>query len=477
MIARYRVGKRAGLAIGMCVLAVGGVLSGCGAPDGASDTEVRSEGLGTGTGGGRASSETRESDVCAEHGVLEAVCTICNPALAVVFQSKGDWCVEHSLPESFCPICHPETGGRPGNAITVDDAPRHGLRVRLESPEIATRSGFEVERAEPPSEGLLVVATAKLVPDNSATASVGPRTEGILEEYRVRQGQQVRKGDVLAALESAEIADARGDLRSARTRMGVARDQVAREQRLHDQGVSPLRTLQLAQQELAEAEAEAEMAASVLRMIGAAESGANGRFEIRAPIDGVVVERLGSVGEMLRADEAIFQILDPSVLWADIDVPELHASGVREGQSVELEVDGVGDRIFRGRIDYVAPVVDPRTRTVRARAVIENRDGALRANTYARVRIVVPADQSGVLIPRNAVQDTRGVQLVFVPVGPGEYETRRVRTAVSDGERLPVLSGIDAGEEVVTTGSFLLMTETLKGAIGAGCCEPAPGDL
>ncbi|HRE89814.1 MAG TPA: efflux RND transporter periplasmic adaptor subunit, partial [Myxococcota bacterium] len=82
--------------------------------------------------------------LCPEHGVLQALCTKCEPALAVVFKNKGDWCVEHELPESICPICHPERGGRPAVEVTGDLAPPDGIEVRLASTIIAPAIGLEV---------------------------------------------------------------------------------------------------------------------------------------------------------------------------------------------------------------------------------------------------------------------------------------------------------------------------------------------
>jgi cobalt-zinc-cadmium efflux system membrane fusion protein len=141
---------------------------------------------------------------------------------------------------------------------------------------------------------------------------------------------------------------------------------------------------------------------------------------------------------------------------------------------VVLEVDALPGRTFPGTIRYVAPVIDPRTRTVQARAAIDNRDGVLRANMYARARIAVPVTGTSVVVPRASVQSARGVSLAFVALGPGEYETRRVRVLPSDSQVVQVTAGLRPGESVVTTGSFLLMTETLKGSIGAGCCEVGP---
>jgi cobalt-zinc-cadmium efflux system membrane fusion protein len=254
----------------------------------------------------------------------------------------------------------------------------------------------------------------------------------------------------------------------------VAEAQYTRESDLHESGISPLRSLQKAEEDRDASAAAVAMASGTLSMIGADEEGDEGFFTLRSPIDGVVTERHHSVGEFIPEEVPIFEVLDPTVLWADIDIPELHAARVRIGQPVELAVDGTGGRIFLGRIDYVAPVVDPGTRTVQARALFDNSDGALRANTYGSVRILAQTEGSGALVPRTALQDAKGVQVVFVPISDTEFETRRVRTAPGDGDLVQVMSGVDPGERVVTTGSFLLKTETLKGSIGAGCCE-APG--
>jgi len=144
---------------------------------------------------------------------------------------------------------------------------------------------------------------------------------------------------------------------------------------------------------------------------------------------------------------------------------------VAPGQRAVIEVGAHADREIEAVINYVAPVVDPRTRTARARAKLDNRDGALRANVYARARIHARSAGEAALVPREAVQDARGTTVVFVPVGPGEYETRHVRVSPSDGPLLAVTAGLRPGEEVVTVGSFLLKTETLKESIGAGCCD------
>jgi len=204
------------------------------------------------------------------------------------------------------------------------------------------------------------------------------------------------------------------------------------------------------------------------------EDGVAGNYVLRAPIAGTVTRRAATVGTLVGTDVAFFEIVNASNLWADIDVPEAHVPRVMPGQRVVLQVDGLPGREFQGEVKFVSPVIDPATRTARARASLENRDGALRANMYAKARIIDNANASSVLVPKEAVQEAKGVQLVFVQLSPDAFEARRVRTLPAEDDRVAIASDVRPGERVVTTGSFLLKTETLKESIGAGCCEVEP---
>ena len=408
--------------------------------------------------------------MCAEHGVLEAVCTKCNPKLITIFQSKGDWCAEHQFPESFCPVCHPEKGGRPQADVTDDGAPADGMVVKLKTKQVARQIGIETAAAVTAESGSTVIATATIVADNSQSAEVNVRVPGVVREFKVEIGTWVDKGDPLAVIESASLAEVRSRLQSARAREAVAAAEHSRAKDLFDRGISASRDVQVAEKELEEAKADVSAAQAAIEMAGASD-GIGGRYVLEAPIAGVVTQRNFSVGALVDEEHSFIEIINTSILWADIDVPESQASQVAVGQRVVLEVDGAPNQEFAGTIQYVAPVIDPKTRTIRARASLGNRDGALRANMFARAHIFTNASESGVLVPRGAVQEAKGVKLVFIPVAEDEYRARRVQTAPSDGNLIAVTDGLQAGENVVTTGSFLLKTETLKGSIGAGCCE------
>ncbi len=412
--------------------------------------------------------ETTEDGICSEHGIPESVDTKCHPKLIPAFQSKGDWCAEHGFPESYCPICHPDKAMKTADA--AGSGPPDGLHVKLQSADIASEVGIETAKALPGGEAGTILATATIVADNAKSALVNLRVPGVIRAFKVELGSRVATGDPLASIESASVGEGRAKLLAARARVSVADSTYRREKQLFDMGVTSRKDFQAAGQSLEEARAELASASATLGMIGT-ETGEAGIYELRAPIAGVITQRNFTVGTLVDEADPLIEIMDTSLLWADIDVPESRAPLVSAGKRVVLKVDGLPDREFEGTIRYVAPAVDPRTRTVKARAALDNREGVLRANMYAQARIFADVGSSSVAIPRAALQEAGGGQIVFVPVSPGDYMTRRVRVLPSDGGMVAVTEGLQAGETVVTTGSFLLKTETLKESIGAGCCD------
>lgn len=410
-----------------------------------------------------------EGAMCAEHGVLEAVCTQCNPKLVPVFQAKGDWCEEHGFPESFCPICHPEREGRP--AVDVGgEGPAHGTKVRFETKRAAELAGIETEPAESVPGGARLETIATVVYDAARHAAVNARSPGVVQRLAVDVGTQVEKGDVLAAVESAAVGADRSRLRSAAAQVEVARAAYDREVSLRDKGIAAEKEVLAARRDWEAAKAQLGAARAALGMVGAGGDGASG-YLLRAPIGGTVTQRNATIGHMLGTDEIAFEIVDTSEMWVELDVPEDRLAVVRPGQAVSVRLDSMPDRDFRGTIDYLAPSVDPRTRTAKARVPLENPEGLLRANLYGRAFIELGEAKPTVLVPRKAVQRAGEVTLVFVRLAEDVFETRRVKVGRTEGDRIEILEGVEPGEPVATTGSFLLKTETLAGAIGAGCCE------
>jgi len=419
--------------------------------------------------GQAASKEVASPDAfCSEHGVAEAVCTKCNPKLAAIFQEKGDWCAEHGFPESFCPICRPELGGRPTVELGAGP-PATGTKVQLASPETARHAGIEVVEARANEASTELVVVGSIAYDATRRAEVNARVRGVVREVLVEVGQEVDANTPLVRIESAEIGAEQSRLIAAGSRIEVARAAHERVKSLFDKGMSAQKDLLEAQLELDTAIAERAAAQAALGIVGVgAESGSS--FVVVAPIAGSCLHRQATIGRMVDAEEVLCEIVDTRTMWAELDVPERALMSVHTGQEVVLTADALGAQEFTGKIDYVAPEIDRHTRTAKARVKLQNPDGFLRANLFVRGRIALGPRHAQVLVPRSALQLAKGAELVFVEISPGSYETRRVRSLPAIGDLIALEGGVAPGEWVVTAGSFLLKTETLKGEIGAGCC-------
>lgn len=463
--------SRVSLALLLALLLAGGWAgAGCGGSGSASDAVASGDAAEGGhepPRGGAASAEAW----CGEHGVLEAVCTLCNPKLAAIFQAKGDWCVEHGLPESFCPTCHPERGGRPAVALSPETAPPQGMNVQLRSAAAVAAADIATEPARAPDEASVLEVLATIAYDPSRRAQVNPRLPGVVRTIHVEAGAIVAEGDALATIASAEVAALQSRLAGGRARKSAAEAALTRAESLLESGLGSKKDLADAERERAESVAELAGVQAELALVGV-EEGLAAEYTLRAPMAGSVLVVAAAAGRMVDAEDVLCELVDASTLWAELDLPEAELGRVTRGLDVRVSVDALPGREFTGTIETIAPEVDARTRTARARVRLANPDGALRANMFARARIRLPKSSARALVPAGALQRAGGAALVFVQLAADRYEVRRVSVGRGGDGLVEILDGVRPGEPVATRGSFLLKTETLRGSIGAGCCEP-----
>jgi cobalt-zinc-cadmium efflux system membrane fusion protein len=435
----------------------------------------------------RAAPEVDAHGLCVDHGVPHELCTKCNPTLAPIFEGSGDWCPEHGFPESVCPVCHPEVaeairrgeargpGGDDEAAPGGEELPSvgaiEGRVVRLASPSLEDAAGLAFVEAAEVARASGVECMARVAFDPDRVADVRALVPGVVRGAEVAQGASVEAGDVVFWLESVEVAGVQGELRGALERERAARADLARKRELRASEITSAREVELAERELAQARAEVGAAQATLRLSGASRRGASGRYAVRAPIAGQVVERPAVVGALATAQTSLATIVDTSSMWATCEVPEREAHQVSTGHALDLELGG--GSVARGEITWISPQVDARTRTVRARASFENASGRLRANQLVAARATTGPPRGAVAVPRAAVQRVEGREVVFVRARAGVYLPRVVER---HGEADPVVvtGELAAGERVVTDGAVLLRTEVMPGSIGAGCCE-VPG--
>jgi cobalt-zinc-cadmium efflux system membrane fusion protein len=420
--------------------------------------------------------------MCREHGVPRALCTICRPALADNFNV----CETHRLPVAFCPPgaeCGPAAASAqcplpPGQAAPGKTALP---RVRFASSEVAERIGLETAPVKKSAVSPAITANCEVGYDETRLAHVRPRVRGIVREVRVQAGDAVRRGDVLAVIDSAELGQAKADYLVALPLVELWTKNRRRFQRLEDEGVVAGKKLLEAEAELARAKAQVVKARQRLQNLGLASdqiasladepAARRNLLQIVAPQDGTVIQRRAVSGEAVQATSELFAIADMSTVWAHLDVYERDLPRLAVGQSMTLRVPGLVPREFSGRVIWIDSAVDERTRTIHVRAEVDNPQGLLRANMFGAGEIHVGERHSSLSVPGKAIQWEGTSYVVFVKKAADLYEPRRVLRGADLGDAYALAwADLRPGEAVVTTGSFLLKTEILKGAIGAGCC-------
>ncbi|MCP4678222.1 MAG: efflux RND transporter periplasmic adaptor subunit [Deltaproteobacteria bacterium] len=408
------------------------------------------------------------TDWCGGHGLPESMCTKCNSELIPRFQAAGDWCEEHGFPESACPVCNPQEPPAGSERAAIE-----ARVVRFRSSDIERSAGIQTVAAERGIASAAIECTVRIAFDGDKVADIRAIVPGIVRRVRVELGELVGRGAPLFELESTRVGEIQGALQTARERVRIAQANLARQRELRANNIASARQVEIAEQELASAQAEARTAEATLRMAGAAQSTPSGRYILSAPIAGTVVRRPAVVGLLATDSESLATIADTSVMWALCDVPEIHVFRVALGQKVVVTAGNSADAPIEGQITWIAAEVDPRTRTVTARAEVPNPQGRLRSNQFARARIETGAPRTAVSVPRSAVQRVGEREVIFVRTAQGAYEPRVIQRH-GDSERVQIEGRVQAGDAVVTTGAVLLRTEIMPGSIGAGCCEIEP---
>ena len=444
---------------------------------------------------------------CAGHGVAEALCTRCNPALIAAFKVVGDWCAEHNIPESQCTICNPgildskgiKTNGAPpvpsvqlirtpelrrsqrASSVTCNTST---LRVQFLSPEIARATGFEYARVESRKITETILCNAEVVYDASLHARLSSRTPGIVQKVSKDLGEPVAAGETLAIVDSSELGTAKADYLQAQALTRLCEKNDARQKRLMESNVATERDVLESETKLTESRITLSKTSQRLRNLGLSddqlqmiskERDTSSLLPLRAPFQGIVVGRSAVVGEVVDSQTPLFSIADTSKMWAMLDIYESDIPRVRNGQAVVFQAEGLPGEQCGGRVTWVSSHVERRTRTLKVRAEIANSDGLLRSGMFGKATIAVRKDESALVVPKDSVQWEGCCNIVFVKRSDVLFEPCKVKLGYETDRFFVVEDGLDAGEEIVTVGSFLLKTEIMKGSIGAGCCEVEPG--
>ena len=299
------------------------------------------------------------------------------------------------------------------------------------------------------------------------TAHVVPRLAGVVEGIYAHLGQQVKKGQVLAVIASASLSEQRSELLSARERLSLARTTFEREKQLWEEKISAAQDYLQAQQIMREAEIAVRNAQQKLMALGASPSvsdgsGALNRHEIRAPFDGILVEKHIALGEAVKEDASIFTLSDLSTVWAEIIVPAKDLNVIRVGEKVTIKATAF-DSTASGTVSYIGVLVGEQTRTAKARVTLANPQRAWRPGLFINVEIVSSEIGVAVAVASDAIQNINDKPTIFARV-PGGFIAQPVTTGRSDGKLVEIVKGLKPGTQYAAAGSFVIKAELGKGS-------------
>jgi membrane fusion protein, heavy metal efflux system len=344
-------------------------------------------------------------------------------------------------------------------AVPASQLNNRELRFAPDSPQL---NFIKVEGVQALPEPLLDPLNARVAYDENYTARVSSPIAGRVTRIQAQSGDSVIARQPLVTLDSPEFAAAAADLAKSNADSQQKQRAYTRASELYQAGVIARKDLETTENDLRQSEAENTRAKSRLRNLDSGSSGTDSStFTLRAPFAGVVAERNVNPGAQVRPDapNPLFVITDPTHLWVMIDLPERYLDKVRVGQKVTIEVDAYPGGDFWGQVASIGEVLDPATRRVQVRCVVNNQSRQLKPEMFARV---TPIEDARVKLPRiqNSALITQGLySFVFVEKEPGVFEKRQVTLGLQGRSESYVKQGLNDGERVVTTGALLLNSE------------------
>jgi membrane fusion protein, heavy metal efflux system len=333
--------------------------------------------------------------------------------------------------------------------------------VHLDDAQIEA-AGIRVAPAGPATIATVLQLPGEIRLNEDRTAHVVPRMAGVVEKVSADLGQRVRKGQVLAVIASTSLAEQRSELFAARRRVALAKTLFEREKMLWEEKISAEQDYLLARQSLREEEIALAVAQQKLMAIGASvgTTATLNRYELRAPFDGVVVEKHLTLGEAIRDDSQVFTLSDLSTVWAETSVPARDLAQVRVGSEVTVSASAFDSRAH-GTVTHVGALLGEQTRSALARVVLKNPDEIWRPGLFVSVALTAGTSSVLVAVAVDAIQTVEGRTVVFVRTADG-FAARTVRSGRSDGALVEITEGLRAGEAYAVGNSFILKAELGK---------------
>jgi len=291
-----------------------------------------------------------------------------------------------------------------------------------------------------------------------------PRSSGQVTAVRVSLGDKVHRGQVLATINSAEVAASYNDLGSANADLAIAQRQMDNAESLYKNGISSEREYTEAKQNYEKALAARNKVQATININGGGRASAGGEYTITAPIDGYIVEKKLTAGAFIRTDmgDNLFTISDMKDVWVNANVFEADISKVAEGNGVEVRSLSYPDKTFKGTIDKISQVLDPQSKTMKVRVVLDNKDMLLKPDMFVRVRVYNTGGAQSLCVPASALVAQDGRTYVVAYNSPDSIEIAEVTVLKTVGEKTYIKTGLQPGQRVITDHQLFIFNQLLN---------------
>lgn len=411
--------------------------------------------------------------------VLTAVLLTCCKPTSPAPQSSTALSASTGAPGSLDPAASAPAHATAAPAEHQDELAHAGLptKIRL-SAEVSKAAGIQLSPVRMEVLPVTVDVSGEIVPDPDGSASVSVRAPGRIVAVKFKVGQWVKDGELLAVVESAELARARATYIATYAKAVAKRHHAERLAMLTQKGLGPEYEAQLVSAEATALEADARAARATLTAFGQdavslpAEAA---RLELRAPMSGYVLTRNAIIGQPVTADWVIADIarFDHAYFLARLFEKDL--AYVTTDSVADVHLNAYPGVVLPGTLESIGKQIDPTARTVIARIRVTDQDGMLKSGLFGTARIAMQSGTgspqtnraaSQLVIPLSAVTDIAGHAVVFVQHTDGDFEVHPVTLGRSAAGKVVVLNGLRAGEKVVSGGVFTLKSAVLKSTFG-----------
>lgn len=367
-----------------------------------------------------------------------------------------------------------KTPAKPG--AKADDGHGHGSEGGKAPEGVVVMSSAQIEKARietaPAMGGNLakeIVVPGRIMLNGDRQARVVPKLAGTVAKVMKNVGEAVAAGEVLAIIESRDIADAKAEFLGAWRAEELARSVSDREERLWRKKVTAEQEYITAKNAYQSASIKLDLAHQKLHSAGFDEKEIEAlkttksevdlrEYPVRAPLAGIVTTRNVTLGQVLGVDREIFTVADLSTVWVEIAL----APGDLTFARIDQEVGVTGGALkANGKVVVLSPLIDPDTRAAKAIVELDNKDGRWKLGDFVSAELLTGKIETGLLLPRDAIQTIKGNRVVFVSHDKG-FQVKPIIVGREDSKNVEVLSGVEFGEAVAISNTFVLKAELGK---------------